>query len=204
MEGLTKRQRDILTMLHQYISTEGFPPSFDDLRSLLNVASNQTVTDALAVLEKKGVIKRGEGNARGLSITRKGFEALGVQPLLPLAGASRGGPLTEAVAAAGEWKTVGREISRLDPKQNAFLVKVHGDSMEGVIWDGDVVLVMPTTAWSDLRNRDIVLVELDGETTVKRYVVKGGRRYLEPENPKYRPLSIVSDMVIQGKVIARL
>ena len=128
---LTKRQRDILTMLYQYISTEGYPPSFDDLRKLLNVSSNQTITDALGALERKGVVKRGEGNARGLSITKKGFEAIGVQPLLPLVGASRGGPLTEAVATVGEWKTVSKQVAKLDPKRDAFLVKVHGDSMEG-------------------------------------------------------------------------
>ncbi|MBI4280882.1 repressor LexA [Candidatus Uhrbacteria bacterium] len=204
MLPLTKRQHEILTILYQYISTEGYPPSFDELRKLLNVASNQTVTDALAALERKGVIRRGEGNARGVSITKKGFEALEVQPILPLVGVSRGGPLTEALTAHGEWRAVGKEVSKFDPTKETFLIKVHGDSMEGVIWDGDVVLVMPIKQWSELRNRDIVLVAHDGETTVKRYVVKSGRRYLEPENPKYRPLSLLPDMQIQGKVIARL
>lgn len=204
MEQLTKRQRDILTMLYQYISTEGYPPSFDNLRKLLNVSSNQTITDALAALERKGVIKRDEGNARGLSITKKGFEAIGVQPLLPLLGASRGGPLTEAVAAVGEWKTISKDVSKLDPTKDAFLVKIHGDSMEGVIWDGDVVLVTPINCWEQLKNRDIVLVAYENETTVKRYISRGGRRYLEPENPKYQPISLMPEMQIQGKVIARL
>lgn len=201
---LTKRQRDVLSLIYQYIQTEGFPPSFEELRKLLDVSSNQTITDMFHALEKKGAIKREEGNARGLTITRQGFEALGVQPLLPLLGASRGGPLTEAVAAVGEWRTVGKEISRLAPAHNTYLIKVHGDSMEGVIWDGDVVLVMPVRSLSDIRNRDIVLVEHEGETTVKRYISKGGRRFLEPENPKYQPISITPGMKIVGKIIARL
>lgn len=201
---LTKRQRDVLTMLYQHISTEGYPPSFDELRQLLDVSSNQTITDMFTALEKKGVIKREGGSARGLTITRKGFDVLSVQPLLPLAGASRGGPLTEAVAAAGEWCAVSKEISKLDPAKNTFLIKVHGDSMEGIIWDGDVVLVTPVTGWNEIKNRDIVLVESDGETTVKRYVIKNGRRYLEPENPAHQPIPIISSMQIQGKIIARL
>lgn len=201
---LTKRQRDVLTLLYQHISTEGFPPSFDELRKLLDVSSNQTITDMFNALEKKGVIKREEGSARGLTITRKGFDVLSVQPLLPLAGASRGGPLTEAVATAGEWKTTSKQISKLDPAKNTFLIKVHGDSMEGVIWDGDVVLVAPVTSWNEIKNRDIVLVEADGETTVKRYIHKTGRRYLEPENPAYQPMPITTNMSIQGKIIARL
>lgn len=204
MLPLTKRQRDVLTILYQHISTEGYPPSFDELRKLLDVSSNQTVTDLLKALEKKAVIKRDEGSARGLSITKKGFEALSVQPLLPLAGFSRGGPLTEAVATVGEWRTVGSGISKLSTKQETFLIKIHGDSMEGVIWDGDVVLVMPIQSLDEIKNRDIVLIESDGDTTVKRYVTKGGRRYLEPENPKYQPISITRDMHIQGKIIARL
>lgn len=201
--NLTKRQRDVLTVLYQHISTEGYPPSFDNLRKLLDVSSNQTITDMLTILEKKGVIRRDEGNARGLSITRKGFDALGVQPLLPLAGASRGGPLVEAIAAHGEWRAAGT-ISKLDAHREVFLIKVHGDSMEGVIWDGDVVLVMPVQSWGDVKHRDIVLIECDGETTVKRYVQKGGRRYLEPENPAYQPITIKPGMRIQGKIIARL
>lgn len=204
MENLTKRQREVLTLIYQYINTEGYPPSFDEMRELLDVSSNQTVTDMLAALERKGAVKREEGSARGLSILKKGFEALGVQPLLPMVGTSRGGPLTEAITAAGEWRTVGKQISKLDPKYSTFLIKVHGDSMEGVIWDGDVVLVMPVQSLSEIKSRDIVLVESEGETTVKRYVSKGGRRYLEPENPKYSPISITNSMRIVGKIIARL
>lgn len=200
---LTKRQRDVLTVLYQHISTEGYPPSFDELRKLLDVSSNQTITDMLTILEKKTVIKRDEGNARGLTITRKGFEMLGVQPLLPLAGASRGGPLIEAIAAHGEWRAAGA-VSKLKTDRDVFLIKVNGDSMEGVIWDGDVVLVMPVQSWGDIKHRDIVLVEYDGETTVKRYVTKNGRRYLEPENPAYQPIAIKPGLRIQGKIIARL
>jgi repressor LexA len=200
---LTKRQREVLTLLYQYISTEGFPPSFDELRKLLDVSSNQTVTDALGALEKKGTIKRGEGSARSLSITRGGFQALGVQPLLPLVGASRGGPLTEAIAASGEWRTAG-DISTLAPNRDVFLIKVHGDSMEGAIWDGDVVLVTPIENWSQIRNKDIVLIEQDGQTTVKRYLTKNGRHYLKPENPAYPTMPIEEDMRIQGRIVARL
>lgn len=200
---LTKRQRDVLTLLYQHISTEGYPPSFDELRKLLDVSSNQTITDVLTALEKKGAIKREGGSARGLTITRQGFTTLGVQPLLPLAGASRGGPLTESIAATNEWRTVGG-ISKLDPKNNAFLIKVHGDSMEGVIWDGDIVLVVPIKSWSEIKNKDIVLVEEDGQTTVKRFINRAGRQYLQPENTNYPPLPINSNTHVQGKIIARL
>ena len=200
---LTKRQREVLTTLYQHISTEGYPPSFDDLRKLLDVSSNQTITDMLAALEKKGAIKREEGSARGLTITRGGFLALGVQPLLPLAGASRGGPLTEAIASANEWRTAG-DVSTLDPSRDVFLIKVHGDSMEGVIWDGDVVLVSPVKSWSEVRNRDIILVEYEGQTTVKRYLQKSGRHYLKPENSAYPTMPVAEDMRIQGRIVARL
>jgi len=200
---LTKRQHQVLRILYQFIKSEGFPPTFEDLKRLLDVASNQTITDLLVALEKKGTLKRGDGSARGLSITPQGFGELNVQPLLPLAGMSRGGPFTETVTMTGEWKTAGKEVSKL-VNRDTFLIQVHGDSMEGVIWDGDVVLVMPVHDLKEIKNRDIVVVEHNGETTVKRFSSRGGRKHLEPENPKYSPLSIEPGMQITGKVIARM
>lgn len=204
MEQPTKRQHQVLRILYQYIQTEGYPPSFEDLRKLLEVASNQTITDLFSALERKGMIRRGEGSARGIVITPLGFRSLGTQTLLPVAGSSRGGPFTETIEGVREWRTVGKEVSRLAPKRDVYLIKVHGDSMEGVIWDGDMVLVMPVHHTGEIHNHDIILVEHDGETTVKRYVAKGGRRYLEPENPKYQPISIRPGMKIIGKIIARI
>jgi repressor LexA len=52
------------------------------------------------------------------------------------------------------------------------------------------------------RNKDIVAALIDGETTLKRYVVQRGKPFLRAENPKYPDLIPAQELVIQGVMIA--
>ena len=80
-----------------------------------------------------------------------------------------------------------------------FAVKVRGDSMIGAhISDGDLVVL----EIRDPKNRDIVAALIDGETTLKRFVMSRGRAYLKAENPKFPDLVPVTELVIQGVMVA--
>ena len=48
------------------------------------------------------------------------------------------------------------------------------------ILDGDIVILEDR---KDVQNGDIVAALIDGETTLKRYVMDHGRPYLKAENP---------------------
>ena len=48
------------------------------------------------------------------------------------------------------------------------------------ILDGDIVILEDR---KDVQNGDIVAALIDGETTLKRYVMEHGRPYLKAENP---------------------
>ena len=48
------------------------------------------------------------------------------------------------------------------------------------------------------RNRDIVEALIDGDVTLKRYIVQRGRPFLRAENPKYPDLIPAQELVIQG------
>jgi repressor LexA len=50
--------------------------------------------------------------------------------------------------------------------------------------------------------RDIVAALIDGETTLKRYLVKNGQPYLKAENRDYPDLIPARELVIQGVMIA--
>jgi repressor LexA len=45
---------------------------------------------------------------------------------------------------------------------------------------------------------------IDGETTLKRYLVEQGQPFLRAENPDYPDLIPVTDLVIQGVLVALL
>ena len=76
-----------------------------------------------------------------------------------------------------------------------FLVKVEGDSMINAgIFSGDILIVDRSL---EPRNEQIVLAVLNGEFTVKRYVLSGQEVYLMPENDNYKPIKITMDADFQ-------
>lgn len=192
-DSLTRRQKQVLKAIYSSLKDSGYPPTLADLRDKLDVSSNQAVLDFLRLLEEKGFIKKEEGAARGLKILEKGYEVLGLEPVIPYVGISAAGPYTQAFEDV-QWQSVGQvEITK------DFLVKVKGDSMIGAdIHDGDIVLVRET---DEFKNGDIVLARNDDETTIKRFVHDNGKVYLKPENPVYPNTPIYPDTRLIGKIV---
>ncbi len=76
-------------------------------------------------------------------------------------------------------------------KSATFLVKVTGTSMEGAgIYDEDVLVVDRAAEVNDGR---IILGVLNGEFTVKRLRIEGGKITLLPENKDFKPIEISDD-----------
>ena len=67
------------------------------------------------------------------------------------------------------------------------------------ILDGDIVILEDR---KDAQNGDIVAALIDGETTLKRYVLERGRPYLKAENPLYPDLNPARELRIQGVMIS--
>jgi repressor LexA len=80
----------------------------------------------------------------------------------------------------------------------SFALRVRGQSMVGAgIYDGDVVVgefvpEVPVNA--------IVVAMIDGDSVLKRVVMRRGRPYLISENPRCPDEVSLADVVIQGVV----
>ena len=94
-----------------------------------------------------------------------------------------------------------RAVSLNASKNNrTFALRVRGDSMiDAHILDGDVVILEDR---KDVQNGDIVAALIDGETTLKRYVLEHGRAYLKAENAAYPNLVPARELRIQGVMIS--
>lgn len=88
----------------------------------------------------------------------------------------------------------------LQGQGECFMLEVKGDSMQGAgILDGDYVLVRKQ---KEAQNRDIVVVAIDDDATMKRWMIMGHTILLIPENEKYEPIQIQNDQAnILGLVI---
>ena len=63
------------------------------------------------------------------------------------------------------------------------------------ILDGDIVVL---EHGPEPRNGDMVAALIDGESTLKTFVMKNGRPFLKAENPKYPDLIPAQELMIQG------
>ena len=66
------------------------------------------------------------------------------------------------------------------------------------ICDGDTAVL----EFREPRKGDIVAALIDGETTLKRFVVKNGKPFLKAENESYPDLIPAQELVVQGVLVA--
>lgn len=76
---LTKSRADVLGAIVDSLTTRELPPTLREIGDAVGIASVNGVADHLDRLARDGLIERsGKGIARGLRVTPKGREALGV------------------------------------------------------------------------------------------------------------------------------
>ena len=197
---ITKRQKQLLEIIYDYIKDTGYPPTFEEMRESLGVASNQSVIDLLSKLEKQKFLKKGESSARSITILPLGNKIMKRNPLIPMLGSASAGSPIDALEISGEWQEVSNSVAEL--KNDVFLIKIIGDSMINAnIENGDAVLVQ---SQKEFISGDIVLANVAGDRTVKRFISdnKPPYVYLKPENPNYKNIPFRDNTEIIGKVIS--
>lgn len=199
---ITKRQKELLSIIYHHIKNTGYPPTFEEMREKLYVSSNQSVIDLLTKLEKQNIIKRNQSIARSIVILPVGYKILDKPPLAAFLGAISAGAPIEAIEITGEWQTVSSEITQL--KDEVFLLKISGDSMINAgIDNNDIILVKKE---KEFVSGNIVLARIGDEATVKRFISddKPPFIYLKPENPNHKIIPFTNEMRLEGKVISVL
>src|SRR5574341_788598 len=120
---LTKRQREILDYLNEFIQQHGYAPSLEEIGRRFNLSSLATVHKHLTNLQEKGFIRRAWNRSRSVELlpSRSGGRAVD----LPLLGFVAAGAPIEAVATT-ETIAVPETLSG---KRDSYVLRVKGDSM---------------------------------------------------------------------------
>jgi repressor LexA len=88
----------------------------------------------------------------------------------------------------------------IKPTARTFGLRVQGDSMVGKhIMNGDVVVIEHGV---QPRPGDVVAALIDGQVTLKTFLMQRGKPYLRAENPKYPNLIPQEELQIQGGMMA--
>lgn len=185
-----------------FVKNGGTPPTIEELRNALQVGSKRTVLRYLKWLEEEGDIERWTG-ARGLRLLKVLKKGIETRPI-PLLGEAPAGPFMVAEENMEGWIHLPKDFVA-PSSAKFFLLRVRGDSMNQAlingekIENGDLVLVKQQPTRTE---GQIVVVIVDGESTIKRLVRGPGYFLLKPEssNRKHRPIIVSKDFKIQGVV----
>ncbi|MDB5178167.1 MAG: hypothetical protein JWN01_110 [Patescibacteria group bacterium] len=198
-EPLTKRQKEVLNFVTQYLELNGYAPSYREIAAHFKYGSVATVAEHIESLVAKGMLQKGDNEARSIQLVRA--EDVDATPSISL-------PILGLVAAGQPIETLGRHTETLEVppfmvgRRNSYVLQVKGDSMidEG-IHTGDYVVVTEKSVPS---NGEMVIALINGgEATLKRYYKEKGHIRLQPSNSAMEPIIIEAGtpIEIQGIVI---
>lgn len=200
MKYLTERQRDILQFLQEFQREKGVAPTHREICDRFGFSSYGTVYKHLSLLEKKGLIRRDWNQKRGVELVE--------QPAAPPPASAPGArdlPLFGYIAAG---RPIDVDVSdevitvpeRLTTRGDNYVLKVRGDSMiDDGIMDGDYIIVAHRR---EADNGQMVVANVSGEVTLKRFYKEGERVRLQPANSAMSPIYARSrDVAVQGVVV---
>lgn len=191
MAELSNMQRRIYEYIASCIREQGYPPSVREIGEAVGLKSPSTVHFHLKHLEEAGVIAKGAGKGRAITLT----EPPAPEDRVPIVGnVAAGSPILaeECVEDYLTFDTGGRS-------GEYFALRVRGESMLNAgILPGDLVVVRRQQT---ANNGEIVVALIGDEATVKRFSRKNGHIWLLPENEAYSPIDGTYAEIL-GKVAA--
>ena len=198
-EPLTKRQKEVFDFVSQYIEAHGYAPSYREIATAFKFGSVATVAEHIESLVTKGMLQKGENEARSIQLVPQGVYDETNTVSLPIMG---------LVAAGQPIETLGGHTETLEVppfmvgRRNSYVLEVKGQSMvdEGIN-DGDYVVVTEKEVPS---NGDMIIAMINnGGATLKRYYKEKGHIRLQQSNAAMDPIIIDpgTPIEIQGIVI---
>ena len=195
---LTKKQKELLDYLKDYISHNQISPSFEEMKKAINLKSKSGIHRLISSLEERGFIKRLKHKARAMEIINKNLSGneLYNSVNIPLIGEIAAGEAIEAIENSNDFISI--PSSMTSPNAKYFGLKVKGLSMidEG-IFDGDIAVIKKTT---NVENGKIaaVLTE-ENEVTLKTIKFSKDKIVLIPANQSYQSKEYkLGEIQVQG------
>ncbi len=213
--ALTRRQKQVLDFLVNFINRHGYSPSFEEVGDGLDLSSLATVHKHIETLEKKGFIHRRSNQSRSVEVVavpgtvpfaktalRAFGRGVGASRRIPTSreGSARPGPLEFPLLGL---IAAGQPVEAV-PNPETFSLGDFASGKGNVFVLRDYILVEGTNT---AENGEIVVALTQGtDATLKRFFRESsGRVRLQPANAQMEPIVLPArEVKIQGRVIGVL
>ncbi len=228
---LTRKQQELLLFIHERMKESGVPPSFDEMKDALDLASKSGIHRLITALEERGFIRRLPNRARALEVIklpeaytpslqpRRGFApsviegSLGKTPPAPSRpvaddkGSSVSIPVMGRIAAGVPISAIQNNTHDITVPVEMigsgehYALEVKGDSMIDAGILDGDTVIIRNASNANPGDIIVALVD-DEEATLKRFRRRGASIALEAANPAYETRIFPPDRVkIQGKLV---
>tara|TARA_B100000575_G_scaffold248035_1_gene213802 strand:+ start:334 stop:969 length:636 start_codon:yes stop_codon:yes gene_type:complete len=203
---LTRKQSELFDFLVRHASEHEVPPSFDEMRDALGLASKSGVHRLVSGLEERGYIRRLANRARAIEILRPSGTPSPVGQFVAATAEAVSLPLLGRIAAGTPIEALSDPTSHLEIPASMlgngehFALEIVGDSMiEAGILNGDTVVIERAR---NANHGEIVVALINKqEATLKTLLKEPGRIGLKAANPRYETRYFETNAVeVQGKL----
>ncbi len=194
MQTLTKKQKQVLDFINNYISENGISPTMEEVRKKLRLNAISTVHEHVNTLRVKGYLSKNTTSGRSINPQKQ----IRIVVDIPIVGRIAAGKPIEAIE-----EEIQEKISIFDPSiknsKDYYALKVDGNSMidEG-IFDGDIVIIKKQSVSEN--GQTVVAIIDDNKATLKKLYREKNRFRLEPRNPNMLPF-FRKEVEVRGVVV---
>ncbi len=203
MNELTARQQQILGFIQSKQDSVGLTPTLREIAAHFRFSSPNAALAHVQALRAKGFLKSLPGCARSLQVVAPNAPKGRFRPRVvsvPIYGSIPAGLPTDTAQEEEGCVLMDVETLGIKPTARTFGLKVRGDSMIGKsIVDGDIAIIEHGV---QPRAGDVVAALIDGQVTLKTFVMQRGKPHLRAENPRYPNLIPQEELQIQGVMVA--
>ena len=201
---LTKKQKELFDYLKTYVAKNSISPSFEEMRTAVNLKSKSGIHGLVTSLEQRGFIKRLKHKARAMEIIKNlnhNFDNFSLKNenhaiSIPLLGSIAAGDPIEAIENPNEFISVPSNF--ISANNQYFGLKINGLSMiDKGIFDGDIAIIKKTN--TALNGKIAAVLTKDNEITLKIIDIKNNKIHLIPANNNYKEKILnINEVQIQG------
>jgi len=203
MNELTERQQQILGFIQGKQDSAGLTPTLREIAAHFRFSSLNAALAHVQALMAKGFLKNLPGRARSLQVVAPNAPKSRFRPRVvsvPIYGSIPAGLPEDTAQEEEGCVLMDVDTLGIKPTARTFGLKVRGDSMIGKnIVDGDIAIIEHGV---QPRTGDVVAALIDGQVTIKRFLMQRGKPYLRAENPRYPNLIPQEELQIQGVMVA--
>lgn len=193
--GLTRRQKEILDFVREFIERQGYSPSLDEIGRHFGLSSVATVHQHVTNLVQKGLLRRVWNQNRSLEVVREDDAPRAAEV-----------PVVGRVGAGARAHEAPEEPSRLEVpcwmvgRGRTFAMRVDGDALiDEQIRDGDYVVI--EERWPAEAGQAVLALVAGDDAAVRRIEVDGGAARVHGGPRRSEPVVLPLDkLAVRGVV----